>query len=112
LDAYRANLEVVSARGPTVSGGCPEVTELVPDHGPRTGGYEVVVVGHNLPDELTLSWSVGDNVNVTAVRGRDGQLRMIVPPAGDETSSGALVRIVDAPRIDASVSTFFVWDGK
>lgn len=84
---------------------CPELIALVPDHGPRAGGYLAEVRGRNLPRTLELGWSGGATV-VTARRGASGALLVTVPAARAGDSALVLARIAGAYRTPQVVVDF------
>jgi hypothetical protein len=108
VEAHRVDQRVTFSRGSEPAATtCPELTGLVPDHGPRAGGYRVIVTGRNLPPALDLRW-LGADVVVTATRGPDGVMTVVVPPAGPVLDVG--VKISSAPRIEAPIYTNFRYD--
>ena len=59
---------------------CPRILRLEPDHGPLEGGYEVLLIGENLPAEATVSWNFEDFT--VSTDGTEGTI--VVPPAAEE----------------------------
>jgi hypothetical protein len=109
IDAHRASQRIVLAEDSSYSAGCPEVTGLDPDHGPRTGGYAITVIGRNLPPVLDLDWS-GLDLTIRALRGADGGMTMIAPAVGPDVDPYHPVRIYGAPRIQAPLGAEFRYD--
>ncbi|MDG4824998.1 IPT/TIG domain-containing protein [Asanoa sp. WMMD1127] len=111
VEAHRAGQRAVFRSDATLPGNCPELTGLDPDHGPRSGGYTVLVHGRNLPEFLPLYWWDA-NQEVIAERQPDGTMTVVVPPAAEETESGkdGVVKISGAPRIDAPLYANFRYD--
>ena len=104
IEAHRRNATILLADQTRGSSECPQLLGLEPDHGPRSGGYPVTVVGRNLPEVLDLFW--GDlGVDVQARRGADGTMTVMVPEAEPDVES-VLVAIAAAPRLDAP---FYAW---
>ena len=102
VDAHRANQRAVLAGDSHYASGCPELTGLQPDHGPRAGGYRVAVTGRNLlPPTLELYWGEF-GVDAEARRESDGTMTVLVPNGeGAKTYPSITLRISEAPRLDA-----------
>lgn len=63
---------------------CPQIVKLIPDHGPRQGGYPVRLVGNNLPPTAGIHF--GDHYfTVPTERGREATIT--VPPADPQDRS-------------------------
>lgn len=63
---------------------CPQIVKLIPDHGPRQGGYPVRLLGNNLPP--TAGVHFGDHYfTVTTERGQEATIT--VPPADPQDRS-------------------------
>jgi hypothetical protein len=102
IDAHRADSSATFTRGKGGVSQCPELTEVVPDHGSRVGGYEVEIRGRNLPSTLGLRW--GDHL-VTAHRSGE-VLIAVVPSAAPDDSDLVLVAINGAYRIEFTALSF------
>jgi len=78
IEVHRQDPEAQLIKGNTEGGGpCPRVLEVIPDHGPRQGGYSVRLVGVNLPPEAGIYF--GDHyVTVATQGGREAIIT--VPP--------------------------------
>lgn len=109
VEAHRRGQRAVFASDKTLPRSCPELTGLDPDHGSRSGGYTVTVHGRNLPESLALVW-LDDGTVVIAERQSDGTMTAVVPTADDGVGPDILVRIVDAPRLDAPLYANFRYD--
>jgi hypothetical protein len=109
VGAHRANLRAEISGNSTRSSGCPELTGLDPDHGPRSGGYAITVHGHDLPPFLPLSW-LELGVEVHAERRPDGTMTVIVPAVYADVDPSVRIMISDAPRIDAPLYAYFTYD--
>ncbi|MFI5911811.1 IPT/TIG domain-containing protein [Dactylosporangium sp. NPDC051541] len=107
--AHRGQRPTSVDSGEPLAAGCPEITGLQPDHGPRSGGYTVTVSGRNLPPELDLLWR-DINVTVTVRRAAAGAATMTVPAAGPEASPDVVIAIADAPSLDPHNLTTFRYD--
>jgi hypothetical protein len=109
IEAHRRNQKIRLADESRGSSGCPQLTRLDPDHGPRSGGYPVTVVGRNLPAVLDLFWrDLG--IDVRARRGADGKMTVVVPTAGPDSESYIIVSIAGSPRIEAPLYASFQYD--
>jgi hypothetical protein len=84
---------------------CPELDALEPDHGPKAGGYTVRVTGRNLPATLKLYWFSAER-EITARRGPDGVMTVVVPPPRAGSSSLAILKIVGAYRTEQVYAKF------
>jgi hypothetical protein len=109
VDAHRANRRAELSSSSTHSSGCPELTGIDPDHGPRSGGYAITVEGRNLPPFLTLFWLV-PGVEVVAELQTDGTMTVIVPAVDADEDPSVMIKISDAPRIDAPLYAYFTYD--
>jgi hypothetical protein len=109
VQAYRNDPEVrFSKAGGGGRSECPQLSGLSPDHGPRSGGYQVRVDGSNLPKSMDLIFIGGEGVTVSA-RTTGGRLSFMMPPYEGSVTTVDL-KIADAPRIEGVYATF-VFDG-
>jgi hypothetical protein len=102
--AHRDNPDAKLVRGQGRAG-CPEIEALIPDHGPRAGGYPVQVTGRNLPPTLDLAW-YDQTVTARRVRGSGGRMTLVVPAARSGQVSNFIVSIVGAYRIEGVMVNF------
>lgn len=66
------------------TGPCPRVLRLIPDHGPREGGYPVRLLGVNLPPTVGVHFGSHD-LTVATSDGREAVV--IAPPANPREKS-------------------------
>lgn len=84
---------------------CPYVTSLDPSHGSTAGGYDVRVIGENLPPILQLHFG---NTRVEAVLHADGTASLTVPPAAQPGI--VVIHVVDAPGRGVGADVSFTYD--
>ncbi|GAA0943779.1 IPT/TIG domain-containing protein [Virgisporangium aurantiacum] len=110
VEAYRDDPEVRFSRtGGSGRSECPQLSGLSPDHGSRSGGYQVEVEGSNLPRSMNLIFVTGEDITVSAST-TGGRLSFTMPRYEGSVTSVTL-KIADAPRIEGVYATF-VFDGR
>jgi len=109
VEAHRANpAGKLEKRQGSPHTDCPELTALVPDHGPRDGGYTVEVTGRNLPATLDLYWFGPDQITTGRIES-DGRMMVVVPAAAPGQPADMSVKIANAYRM-ATVYADFRYD--
>jgi hypothetical protein len=86
VSAYQSNSGTRFERGAPLASRCPRLLTVSPTHGPRNGGYSVLITGANLPQSLEIAF-YGDHPSVTATRTADGQMTFVMPPAAQDEES-------------------------
>jgi hypothetical protein len=108
VGAHRADPEATFAKAKGGASHCPELEpSIFPEHGPRSGGYQVEIRGRNLPMTLEFLWNY--DRTVTATRAGPGQPMMLTVPAARSDDSDVTLKIAAAPRI-APIYTGFTYD--
>ncbi|WP_157240698.1 hypothetical protein [Catenuloplanes japonicus] len=105
IDVHLADADALFVRGGNTRSGCPELKGLRPNSGPREGGYQVEVLGRNLPDSLDMVWE--DGAVLTARRAyQGGPLLFTVPPEAPDGDGFVLLGIAGGPRIEVVLADF------
>jgi hypothetical protein len=77
-EAHRQDPSTQFVKKVTESGGpCPRITQVSPDHGPAQGGYQVRIIGVNLPSKVGVHF--GDRY-FTVATSSSREVLVTVPP--------------------------------
>jgi len=78
VEVHRQDPEAQLVKSDTPGNGpnCPRVLELIPDHGPRQGGYQIRLLGVNLPQTAGIHF--GDQYLTVTTNGSEAVVT--VPP--------------------------------
>jgi hypothetical protein len=95
----------VKQSGGRANHGCPRILRVEPNHGPAAGGYQVRIVGENLPRTATIWWD-GTAIRVPT---RDGREATVTVPPG-QPGGGAGIWVEGWPAGPNGTAPLFDYD--